>query len=242
MKRMYADLHLRPPLGQIEGVKRLIGRAYDLGYSIIGLSLPLDVSKDTIEALRKEFSGANLVTRIDLSPKNTRELLKLLSKVRWKFEIVAVECTTREVTIQAAKDRRVDLLFFALEDPKKHFFGVSEAKLASEKSAFLEINMSPILYLAGPSRISLLRVLRREVLIAKRFSVPIVISSGANNLSMLRRPEDYAFLAFLIDLDFHSAKKALSENPKTIVERNRRKLSENYVCPGVYVVRRGEDC
>lgn len=242
MKRIYADLHLRPPLDQINEAKRLIGRAAELGYNIIGLSLPLDVNGEIIKALRREFPDVDLVTRVDLLPKNAREMLKLLSKVRWKFEIISVECATREVAIQAAKDRRVDLLSFAPEDPRKHFFSISEAKLASEKNAALEINMFPILYLSGPPRISLLRVLRREVLIAMKYGVPIVISSGASNPYMLRRPEDCAFLAFLIDLDFNSAKRALSENPKSIVERNRRRLSENYVCPGVHIVRRGEDC
>ncbi|MEM2728583.1 MAG: hypothetical protein QXF59_05880, partial [Candidatus Bathyarchaeia archaeon] len=60
--------------------------------------------------------------------------------------------------------------------------------------------------------------------------------------SMLRRPEDYAFLSYLIGLDLNYAKKALSDNPISIVERNRRKLSQNYVCPGVFIVKRGEDC
>ncbi|MEM1586068.1 MAG: RNase P subunit p30 family protein [Candidatus Bathyarchaeia archaeon] len=242
MKRIYADLHLRPPSDQIDEAKRLIKRASELGYSIIGLSLPLNGNREIIEALRKEFPDVDLVTRIDLSPKNARDLLKLLGKVRWKFEIVSVECMTRDIALQAAKDRRVDLLFFAPEDSRKHFFGISEAKLASEKNAALEINMSPILYLSGPSRINLLRVLRREVLIAMKYGVPIIISSGASNPYMLRRPEDYAFLVHLIDLDLNSAKEALSKNPKAIVERNRRKLSENYVCPGVHIIRRGEDC
>ncbi|MEM3179678.1 MAG: RNase P subunit p30 family protein, partial [Candidatus Bathyarchaeia archaeon] len=125
---------------------------------------------------------------------------------------------------------------------KKHFFSDSEAKLASEKSAALEINISPLLYLSGPSRINLLRVLRKETAVAIKYGVPIVISSGADKPLMLRRPEDYAFLAYLIDLDLNGARRALSEAPKSIVERNRRKLSEDYVCPGVYIVRRGEDC
>lgn len=242
MKRIFADLHLCPNLERIEDSKRLIEKAAALGYNIIGISLPIGENREIIKTLQKEFLNIDLVTRVDLSPKNSGELLRLLSKVRWKFEVVAVECVTREITIQAAKDRRVDLLSFAPQDPTKHFFGDSEAKLASEKSAALEVNMSALLYSTGRLRINLLKVLRREVSVARKYSVPIVISSGASKPSMLRRPEDYAFLAYLIDLDLHSAKQALSENPKTIVERNRKKLNENYVCPGVYIVRRGEDC
>lgn len=242
MKRVFADLHLRPQLSQMDETRNLIGRAVELGYKIIGLSLPIDVDPEVVKALKREFPGVDLVTRVDLSPRSAGDLLKLLGKVRWRFEVVAVECTTREVALQAAKDRRIDLLFHTSEDPKRHFFSDSEAKLASEKSAALEINISPLLYLSGPSRINLLRVLRKETSIAVKYGVPIVISSGADKPLMLRRPEDYAFLAYLIDLDLNGARRALSEAPKSIVERNRRKLSEDYVCPGVYIVRRGEDC
>lgn len=242
MRRVFVDLYLRPNLERIEDSKCLIERAIALGYSVIGISLPIGGNEEIIKNLRREFSHIDLVTRVNLSPKNTRELLRLLSKVRWKFEVIAVECTTREVAIQAAKDWRVDLLTLASCDPIEHFFGISEAKLASEKNAALEINMSMLLYSKGHLRINLLRILRRSVLMAKKYGVPIVISSGASKPSMLRRPEDYVFLAYLMDLDLHSAKKALSENPKAIVERNRKKLSGDYVCPGVYIIRRGENC
>jgi len=49
-------------------------------------------------------------------------------------------------------------------------------------------------------------------------------------------------LGYLFGLDLNDAKRAVSENPKEIIDRNRRKLSPNYVAPGVYVIRRGEDC
>ncbi|MEM1514588.1 MAG: RNase P subunit p30 family protein [Candidatus Bathyarchaeia archaeon] len=242
MRKVFVDLHLRPNLEQIDDSKYLIERANALGYNVIGISLPIGGGEETIKTLRREFPHIDLVARVNLSPKNTRELLKLLNKTRWRFEVIAVECTTKEVTMQAAKDWRVDLLTLTSYDPTEHFFGISEAKLASEKNAALEINMSILLYSKGQIRINLFKVLRRSILTAKKYDVPIVISSGASKPSMIRRPEDYAFLAYLIDLDLHNAKKALSENPRAIVERNRRKLSGNYVCPGVYIVRRGENC
>lgn len=242
MKRIFADLHVCPPSNDIDEARALIRKAIELGYQAVGLSLPIDVDVEAIKALKEEFPEIDLATRVDLSPENAKDLLRLLSKVRWKFEIIAVKCSTREVALQAAKDRRTDILFFPPEDPKKHFFGESEAKLASEKNAALEVNMSSLLHLSGFLRINLFRVLRKEVLVAKKHGVPIVISSGASKPSMLRRPEDLIFLAYLIDLDPQTAKQALSENPVFIIKRNRRKLSEDYVCPGVYIVRRGEDC
>ncbi|MEM2825310.1 MAG: RNase P subunit p30 family protein [Candidatus Bathyarchaeia archaeon] len=244
MRKAFVDLHLRPPIEQADKVRSLLEKSASLGYSVVGLTFPAEADKGSIENMRKICSdvGLDLVSRVDLVPKNAKELLRTLCSVRWRFEVVAVYCNSREVALQAAKDRRVDLLLFSPSEAGRHFFGPSEAKLASEKGAALEVNLAPLLYLEGRARISMLSVLRREVSIANSFNVSIVLSSGATSPSMLRRPEDYAFLSYLIGLDLNYAKKALSDNPISIVERNRRKLSQNYVCPGVFIVKRGEDC
>ncbi len=244
MKRVFVDLHLCPPVNQIEKVKKLVEKSAELGYSVVGLTLPIKIKEGSVETIKKicEDLGLDFVTRIDLAPKNAKELLNILKKVRRRFEIIAVQCNTKGVAIQAAKDRRVDLLLFSIDDPKKHFFSISVAKLASEKNSALEINLAPLLYLEGAPRIRLMKILRRDALIAGKFGVPIVLSSGCNTPHLLRKPEDYAFLAYLIGLDLYLAKEALSTNPMNIIERNRKKLSPNYVCPGVYVVKRGKDC
>lgn len=244
MRKTFVDLHICPQLDKADIVRKLLERSAFLGYSVVGLTFPADADKGSIENMRKTCSdlGLDLVSRIDLMPKNARELLRTLSSVRRRFEVIAVYCNSREVALQAARDRRVDLLLFSPSEAGKRFFGPSEAKLASEKNAALEINLAPLIYLEGRARISMLSVLRKEVLIANKFNVPIILSSGASSPSMLRRPEDYAFFSYLIGLDLHYAKKALSDNPMSIIERNRRKLSQNYVCPGVFIVKRGEDC
>lgn len=244
LKRAFADLHLCPPIHQPDKMRSLLEKSAALGYNIVGLTFPVNADKEGIKDARKICNDLNLdmVARVDLTPKNARDLLRILSDARWKFEVVAVFCNNREVALQAAKDRRVDLLLFSSSEPKKHFFGGSEAKLASEKNAALEINVAPLIYLDGKTRINMISVLRREISIASDFNVPIVLSSGASSPNMLRRPEDYAFFSYIIGLDIRGARRALSDNPINIVERNRRKLSQNYVCPGVFIVKRGEDC
>jgi ribonuclease P/MRP protein subunit RPP1 len=244
MKSRFTDLHLRPPIDQIDKVQILIEKSAELGYDMVGLTFPVDVKMEHVEHIRKTCMDLDLdfVTRVDLTPKNGRELLSALKKIRRKFEVVAVNCQNKEVYIQAAKDRRVDLISSVSGDYKGHFFSASEARLASEKGAALEVSLTPLLYLEGFRRIQLMSVLRRETLAASKFNVPIVLSSGADSPRLLRKPNDYIFLAYLIDLDPHTAELALSTNPRSIVERNRSKMSPNYICPGVYLVKRGEDC
>ncbi len=244
MRKSFVDLHLRPPIDQINRVKGLIDKAAELGYSAVGLTLPIGAKKEDVEKLRKicENLGLDFVTRVDLTPKTSKNLLNILNKIRRKFEIIAVHCNTKGVAIQAAKDRRVDLLSFSSSSLRRNFFSASEARLASEKNSAIEVDMSPLLYLEGTPRIRLMNILRKNVSIAKKFDVPIVLSSGSDSPHLLRKPEDYAFLAYLVGLDLYAAKQALSSSPRDIIERNRKKLSSNYVHPGVYVIERGEDC
>jgi len=235
----FSDLHLRVPLNDMDQTRRMIARSSELGYSQIGVPLSFGVKQDTIDQLRQtsEEFGVDFVTRLDLAPKSVNELLGSLRRFRRKFEVVSVLCGSKPLARQAAKDRRVDLLSFSAVESRRCFFDWAEAELASKSSAALEIGMTQVLSLEGFLRVSLLSRLRREVTTAQRFGVPVVISSGATKVLLLRKPQDYACLTFLFDMDVSSALEALSKNPFGIVERNRVKQGSSYVAPGVRIVK-----
>ena len=240
----HADLHLRPDLNSLGHTKELVEKSAELGYDAAGVPLPANVTGGEIRSLRDLFTavGMELVLRVDLAPKDSADMLRKLRNVRRRFEVIAVQCYSKNIARQAAKDRRVDLLSFPSADTRRRFFDHAEAQLAAAASASLEIDMAHLLSLQGAQRSHLLSAFSREALTARKLDVPVVLSSGANEPSLLRKPDEYAFLAYLFGLDLHRARQALSENPHAIIERNRRKLSLSYVAPGVYVIRRGKDC
>jgi len=239
----FIDLHLCVPFKDVEQQRKLIFNASELGYSLVGIPLPPNVSSDVVENLHKlcNEAGLNFVTRIDLAPRTPRELLEDLRRLRRKFEIVSVLCGSKPVARQAAKDRRVDLLSFSATKPRYRFFDRAEAELASKSLASFEIDLAPFLSLESFSRTRLITSLRKELNIARSFQVPIVISSGATKEFLLRKPHDYAALMFLFDLDSPLALNALSKAPLAIVNRNRQKLSSEFVAPGLRVVRMVKD-
>jgi len=244
MKRIYADLHLRPNSKDPEHVSQIINKASRLGYRLISLAFPSNLAEEEIRRLVDVSKEAkiDLASRVDLKPRTPRELIHGLRRFRRRFEIVAVICESKNVARQAAKDRRVDLLNFPSLDFRNRFFDKAEAELASKGLASLEIDMKPLLILEGPVRIRLLSNLRRETSIAQDFHVPIVISSGVSDGLLMRKPRELAALASLFDLDEASAMEAVSRNPLAIVKRNRDKLSSRFVAPGIRIVRRGKDC
>ncbi len=244
MKRIFADLHLKPKLADMEHTRRMVMKAAELGYRLIAVSLPPVSTENYAAQLRcicKE-AAIDFASRVDLKPKTAGELVQFLRKFRRKFEVIAVMCESKVVARQAAKDRRVDLLNFPAADFRRRFFDKAEAELASKSLAAMEIDIKPLLTLDGPARVRLLSTLRRETFIAKHFNVPIVVSSGATDEWTLRKPLEMAAVTVLFDMDKASAIEAVSKNPLAIVKRNMEKLSAEFVAPGIRIIRRGKDC
>ena len=244
LKRVFVDLHLLLNVKDRAGTSHVLGEAAALGYGLVGVSLESETRVAEVEKLRGVCAeiGVDFVSRVDLLPRGPSDLMRQLRRLRRKFEVVCVACENKAVARQAAKDRRVDLLRFPFIDFRRRFFDRAEAELACSGLAALEIDVKPLLVLEGPARVRLLSCLHREVAIAKSFGVPIVISSGVSRGLLLRKPREMAALGFLFGLDEVSGVNAVSRNPVALVERNREKLSEEFVAPGVKIVEEGSDC
>lgn len=233
-RKLLVDAHVIPPLDEstIEG---MVSVASKLGTSTLGVTFDGGSKKETIKNVERICNehGVDLVTRIDITVPTRAHLLRELGKVRRRFELVGVACVNESVAHAAAKDRRVDIIDF----PGNRSLTNGVAELASRGMTAFEINACEIIGLRGFPRIRLLSKLRREVKIAERHGVPIVLSSGARDRFMLRAPRDLAFLATsLLDVKEQAAFKMVLENPCEIIRRNREKLSPGFVMPGVKIV------
>ncbi len=244
MKRVFSDLHIRPNGKDHALFVRLASKASELGYKLIAAQLPSETKPEEIQQLKKACAdlGLDFASRVDIRPRSQNELLSTLRRVRRRFEIVCVLSETKEVARQAAKDQRVDLLNFPFMDYRRRFFDRAEAELASGGTAGLEIDTKPILTYEGPSRIRFLYCLRREIAVAREYKLPIVISSGASDPSLQRRPREVAMIASLFGLMGDAALDVVSENATAIVQKNRAKLKAGFVAPGIRVLKQGDDC
>jgi len=242
--KSFVDLHMQPSVDDSEQARKMVCRSSALGYRLVGISFPLNVTRDKVRQLQSICTnvGIDLVTRLDLTSKTPGQLLHQLRHFRRKFEVISVVCTSKVIARHAAKDRRVDLLSFPNAIFRGQSFDRAEAELASKSLSSLEVDMAPLLSSKDFSRIRLLSTLRKEVAIAKKFGVSVAISSGATNVQFMKGPYDYAALASLFDMTAPLALRALSEVPLAIVKRNREKLSPDFVAPGIRLVRRKTGC
>ena len=244
MKRQFFDLHLRLNPQDQQTIQRVIFKAAKLGYQQIGI--PTNPQPNNGEDFAAQLKGLaiqnkiNFISRIDLRPRNQEDLTRFLRKYRRQYEIICIQCDNKETSRQAAKDRRVDLLNFPNLDYRKRFFDRAEAELSSNCQTALEIDIKPLLVLEGPPRTRHLSTLRREVLLALKYHVPIVISSGISEEKLLRKPRDMASLGVLLGIGEKESLDAVSTNPETILARNREKLNSTFVAPGVKVIKEGK--
>ena len=123
----FVDLHLCVHWGNLEQAKGLIAKSAELGYSQIGVPLSASVKTETVRVLRQiaEENSLDLVTRVDIAARSPRELLAGVRRLRRSFEVVAAVCSSKAVALQAARDRRVDLLCLPFKDPRWRLFGMA---------------------------------------------------------------------------------------------------------------------
>jgi RNase P/RNase MRP subunit p30 len=238
MKRQFVDLHLRVNLKDQQVAQRIIKKAEKFGYRQVGV-LNQENPITHINNLGK-VNNIDFISRIDFRPRNQEDLTRFLRKYRRQYELICVQCENKDTARQAAKDRRVDLLNFPSFDYRRRFFDKAEAELSSKSQTALEIDIKPLLLFEGPPRTRLLSMLQREVALALRFHVPIIISSGVSEERLLRRPRDMASLGLLFGLGEKESLDAVSTHPAAIIVRNREKLTSKFIAPGIRLLKEGK--
>jgi len=228
--RKYCDLHLK-----LENEKEIFEAAKltkEMGFKIVGLTFQPDTPIIKIREAKKVFQDFNidLASRVDLKPNTKTELLLNLRKLRRKFEVISVECASNKIAVAAARDRRVDLINFPLNFKTKFTHSIAHVLIGA-----LEINLVDLI-MPKTSRTFVLNKLINEVFVAKLNNIPIVVSSGATNLLLLRAPREMAACSLLFKLDPLEALSSVSTIPASIIERNRIKLSRFYIGEGIKIV------
>ena len=222
----FADLHLKPPLGNPIAQKEMAELACYLGYSLVAVTFHPRDNGEEVKRVKKIFqhAGLDVATRVDISATSRGELLKELRAFRRDFEIVAIEYKSSEVSSIAGRDGRVDVVYLDSASPSAVF----PFNRASSSSVHLEMNMSTLTETQRlPGHVQVARI-RKEIADAKQNRFPIVISSGADNPMYLRAPRDVAAVGMLLGMDGNEVFRSISTIPTSLVNKNRMKLSSRY--------------
>ncbi|MCD6510925.1 MAG: hypothetical protein J7L11_11135 [Thermoprotei archaeon] len=238
MRRKYADLGIMIPPNMLsrEGIDSFISLLKELDIKLVALTARNREEIRQLRDLARRYNeDVDIVVRLNISTEERSSLLKLL-KARREVEVVAVECLTQSIARIAAKDSRVDLLYFPFK--QRVSLGATEVRLRDDRATWgVELRFWD---LVRCEKWILLQRIREAIALALSQGVPIVLTSGARDFLELRSPRDMAFILSLFDVNEEDAIKSIADNPFEIVKRNREKLSGSHVLPGVKVVGRDE--
>lgn len=226
------DLHVIPNVSDDHSCRRMAEQLALAGYSIVGLTLPTGILVDRIREIKRHFqeNGIETVLRVDLSPGSRHELLRLLRRFRRSYDIVSVKCSNQNVSSVAARDGRVDVLFF---DSRNHRMRFNHT-VANLLQGALEFNLVSTL-LTNPADDTLAR-LTNEARVTQHHKTKVVLSSGSSSPSMVRSPSQLFALGRSIGLSKVQCRDGVSTIPCSIVNRNLERRSDGYVEEGVRIV------
>ena len=231
--RRTADLHLRPEIADRDSLECMAQIADEMGFSHLGiafdLTTPKEKKKDALHIFEKQ--GIDALSRTDITRSRHQDLLRVLPKARASFDLVAVECSSRQVSSLAFRDRRIDIVYFNAERPRfdhRNFISKNANRL-------IEINLSDILSFK-PLDFRLARAMA-QIAEAKRNRAPMLISSGATGPLSMRGPQEMASLAMIAGLDLPTAMNAVSDTPVLLADSRLRRRNPAFVAEGVRLVR-----
>lgn len=187
--------------------------------------------KDRLEVLRGCFreSGLEVFLRADLTCSKREELLKLLRRFRSAFDIISVKCTNHIIALVAARDRRVDLIFFDAARRNVWF----DHSIANVSNATLELNTSALFTMNG--HVVLTRLMK-DLRTARRHKLDVVLSSGCTSPFLVKAPTQMTAIGRVLGFSKEEARSSVSTIPSRIVRKNSERRSRNYIEEGVKVI------
>lgn len=151
--------------------------------------------------------------------------------------VVAVHGGTNAVNRFAAEQPAVDVLAHPMagDGDVNHVI----ARTAAENGVRLEFAFEQVLRADGGRRVQALRDLRKLRELVETYGTPYVVSADPQSHLHLRAPRDLVSVGQTVGFDADQMETGLSEWGR-LVERNRRRQSDEFVEPGVYR-RSGDD-
>jgi len=240
MKHKYYDLHV-----SAKDFEEKIELAEHLGWNGICLVEDFDsnfksFSKE-IECLKKK-SKIDILIGAKISTKIPNEIRRKSRAALGYADLILVDGGDEDINRAASECWEVDILCHP-ETIDKDFMdqknsGVDHimARFMSERFIALEIDFSRILNSHGMLRSQIMGKMRQNVMLARKYDVPTIITSNADDRWSLRAPRELISIGISLGMTEVIAKKAVGENPLKIIKKSRDRKDPNVIMKGLEVI------
>ena len=171
---------------------------------------------------------------IELVASNPSKLHGLIGKYRKKVDVLIVHGGSESINRAAVENSNVDILAHP-QTSKDSGLNHVLAKSASANNVAIEFNLDAIIRGRGGRRVHSISHFRKNLAIARKYDVSMILTSNAHSYFDLRAPREMIAIAGLFGMTEEEAISALSKTPAEVISRNRP--STGFVQNGVEVIR-----
>ena len=234
MPHNYYDLCVHASPDGDSDCRQMMAMAHHLGYGGICISNHSD--SENCDCNLSSDDSMSICSGVELRVSKPSKLHGLIGKYRTEKDLVIVHGGTESINRAALENPNVDILnhpFTAKDSGINHVL----AKSAAENKVALAFNVDILIKQKGGKRVFALSNFRNNLQLARKYDVPVLLTTNAMSVFDLRAPREVIALAGLFGMTHEEATSALTDVPAGIISRNRRLA--NSVCDGVRVIGTG---
>lgn len=230
---MYEAVHAHPDGDSTAA--RLAATAARQGYD--GVVVRADDARPDYERLRAD-ADCDVVDAVEIVADSPDRASGAVGNFRPDRTVVVVRGGTNRMNRFAVEQDRVDVLSrpFAGEGDVNHVL----AKAAERNGVRIEFDLGPVLRATGGHRVRHVDDLRKLKRILDHYGTPYVVSANPRSHLELRAPRELAAVGEEVGLGAEWVREGLAEWGR-VAARNRERLSESFIAPGVERGRYEED-
>jgi ribonuclease P/MRP protein subunit RPP1 len=208
---------------------RLAFVARRLGYSGMVICNHTGTGKPFGKEAARKVDRIEVGWGIEVVANNPRVLHSRITSMRDQTEFLAVHGGPDSINRAACEDSKVDML--AHPEDGRRSLSIVAARAASDNKVAIGFDMRPMIQLRGSARSRWLNIFHRNLLLARKFDLEIIITTEPRSHFDLRAPREMIAMAKLAGMEEWEAEAAL-RYPKKILELNRKR----WAGPGVELV------
>ncbi|WP_372910638.1 RNase P subunit p30 family protein [Salinigranum sp.] len=195
------------------------------------------VGEGDLDRVRERF-GADVVDGVEVVADTPESAAGAVGAHRGSRTLLLVRGGTDALNRFAVEQERVDVLTrpFDGDGDVNHVL----VKAARDNGVRLEFDLGPVLRLDGGRRVKALRKLRKLRELVEAYDAPYVVSATPRSHLQLRAPRELDALGEVLGFEAEGVRAGLREWGR-LAERNRHRLSDSFIAPGVERGRYEED-
>jgi len=227
---MYEAVRARP-VGP-STVARLAATAADYGYAGVVVTNPPDAAVDAAVDAVGEACGIDVVDGLELTPADPSQAAGAVGHHRPTTTVLCLRGGTGALNRYAVRQPKLDVLTrpMAGRGDLDHVL----VRAAAENGVRLAVDLGPVLRETGPSRSAAIAGLRKLRELIADADAPYIVTASPGSHLELRAPRELAAVAAVAGFDREAVERGLAEWGR-LAARNRERLADGYVGPGVRV-------